>query len=356
MRPWFALFLMLNAVAALAQDLILVTTRPNLLQVIDAATRQTLHSHVIPGPGLPSSIAVPQDGKVAYVLTNRNESVSGIEVDTGKQVFRADMSYADVRVKSMFAMTVSLDGLYLYVYQLPTRLKKNEYQVLDTRIAVYRTADGIGAKPLRSFAAPRRIGLLAPGATNDRLVAMGWDMYVFDAAKGVIDKTFPLLHWKREGLGEPDILDFWAQYEQTRILSTPYYVPRTDVAPTAPEALKMGVLTFDLDSEILATKEIENAELAFFSSVVNPANKNEVFMVMNHLFRVDLAAGKVTGRTPADRTYYSMNISSDGKEVYLGGATDVISVHDALTLQKTAEIQMPGGRDQGTSSMRIIRR
>lgn len=356
MRKWFALFLMLNAFAATAKDLILVTTRPNLLHVIDAEARKTLHSHVIPGAGLPSTINVPKDGKVAYILTNRNESVSGIEIDTGKEVFRTDMSYDNVRVKSMFALTVSLDGQYLYVHQIPTRLKKNEYEVLDTLIAVYRTADGIGAKPVRTFAAPRRIGMLAPGATNDRLVAMGWDMYVFDAAKGKMDKTFPLVHWKRPGLGEPDILDFWPQYEQTRILSTPYYVPRTDVEPTSPDALKMGVLTFDLDTETLVTKEIENAEFAFFSSVVNPANKNEVFMAMNNLFRVDLAAGKVTGRAQTDRTYYSMNISSDGKEVYVGGATDVISVHDAVTLRKIAEIQTPGGRDQGTSSMRIVRR
>lgn len=355
MRIWIALLLTLTAFAAAAKDLIVVTTRPNMLHVIDAEARKVLHSHVIPGPGLPANIALPQDGRVAYVLTNRTESVSGIELDTGKEVFRADMSEGDLRVKSMLAMTVSLDGQYLYVHQIPTRLKKNEYEVLDTRIAVYRTSDGVGARPVRTFAAPRRIALLAPGATSDRLIAMGWDIYAFDAVRGVIDKTFPLLNWKRPGFGEPDILDFFPQFEQTRILSSPYYVPRTDVAPTSPEAMQMGMLSFDLDAETMTMKEIGSAELVFFSSVINPANRNEAFMVMNNLFRVDLAAGSVTGRVPT-RTHYSMNISSDGKEVYLAGGADVISVHDAATLLKTAEIQMPGGRDQGGTSIRIVRR
>lgn len=355
MRIWLALLLTLTAFAAAAKDLIVVTTRPNMLHVIDAEARKVLHSHVIPGPGLPANIAVPKDGRVAYVLTNRTESVSGIELDTGKEVFRADMSEGDVRVKSMLAMTVSLDGQYLYVHQIPTRMKKNEYEVLDTRIAVYRTSDGVDARPVRTFAAPRRIALLAPGATSDRLIAMGWDIHVFDAARGAIDKTFPLLNWQRPGFGEPDILDFFPQFEQTRILSSPYYVPRTDVAPTSPEAMQMGMLTFDLDAETMTTQEIGNAELVFFSSVINPVDRNEAFMVMNNLFRVDLAAGAVTGRVPT-RTHYSMNISSDGKEVYLAGGADVISVHDAATLRKTAEIQMPGGRDQGGTSIRIVHR
>lgn len=355
MRIWLALLLTLAAATATAKDLIVVTTRPNTLQVIDARARTVLHSHVIPGPGLPANIAIPRDGKVAYVLTNRLESISGIEIDSGREVFRADMSAGDLRVKSMLSMTVSLDGQYVYVHQIPTRLKKNEYEVLDTRIAVYRTADGIGARPVRTFAAPRRIALLAPGASSDRLIAMGWDIYAFDAERGVIDKTFPLQHAQRPNFGEPDILDFFPQFEQTRILTTPYYAPRTDVDPASPEALQMGMLSFDLDAETMTMREIGNAELVFFSSVINPVNRNEAFMVMNNLFRVDLASGAITGRAPTS-THYSMNISSDGKEVYLAGGADVISVHDAATLQKTAEIPMPGGSDMGGTSIRIVRR
>lgn len=355
MKYWFALLLALFALTATAKDYLITASRPNNLHVIDLAARKVIHNFVIPGPGIVSAITVVDGGKVAYVLTNHNESVSGIDLDSGKQVFRADMSYGNVRVKSMLALALSLDGKFLYVYQIPTRLNRNDYQVLPTRIAIYSTSAGIAAQPLRVFPAPRRISLLAPTAKGN-LVGLGWDLYLFNPATGAIEKTFPLRHWQRKGLGEPDILDFWPQFERAHMLSTPYYVPRTDVAATAPDAEELGVMTFDLDQEVMTTTEVGNADVGLFSSVVNPANRNEVFAMMNQLCKVDLAAGKIVQRANLDRTYYAINISSDGKELYLGGATNIVSVYDTASLKKVAEIAIPGGGDQGASSLRVIRR
>ena len=356
MKHWLGVLLALCAVSAAAKDYLVVASRPNRLHVIDLAARQVVNTFPIPGNGLAATITLPKDGKIAYVLTNRNESIAGIDLETGKQVFRADMSEPGVRVKSMLAMAVSQDGKQLYVHQIPTRMKKNEYEVMATRIAVYNTADGIGAKPVRMFPAPRRIGQLVTGPVSNRFFALGWDLYVFDAAAGKIDKTFPLRNWKREGMGEPDILNFWPQYEQAGMFSTPYYAPRTNVDPKSPEAFQLGIMTLDLETESMALAEVANAETAIFSSVVNPVKKTEVFTVMNQVTKIDLAAKKIVRQAPADRTYYAINISSDGKELYLGGASDIVSVYDAETLQKKAEIGIPGGHDQGTSSLRILRR
>ena len=323
MKYWFALLLAFCALTATAKDYLITASRPNNLHVIDLAARKVVHNFVIPGPGIASAISVVDGGKVAYVLTNHNESVSGIDLDSGAQVFRADMSYGNVRVKSMLALALSLDGKFLYVYQIPTRLNRNDYEVLPTRIAIYSTSAGIAAQPLRVFPAPRRISLLAPTAKGN-LVGLGWDLYLFNTATGAIEKTFPLRHWQRKGLGEPDILDFWPQFERAHMLSTPYYVPRTDVAATAPDAEEIGILNFDLDQESMTTTEVGDADVGLFSSVVNPANKNEVFAMMNQLCKIDLAAGKIVQRANLDRTYYAINISSDGKELYLGGATNIV--------------------------------
>lgn len=348
--------LLASTAATAASDYLLTVTRPNTLHVVDVAARQVARSIIIPGDGIPTAIVLPEDGKIAYVLTNRFESIVGIDLDSGRQVFRADMSEGDLRVKSMFGLAVSRDGRQLYVHQIPTRLKRSEYESLETRIAVYNTADGIGAQPAKTFPAPRRISVLAPGAGPDRVVALGWDLYVFDAARGVIDKTFPLRNWQREGIGVPDVLNMWYQYEQAGILSTPYFAPKTDAPPGAPDAVKVGIMTFDLAKEEMALAEVGNAESVIFSSVVNPARRSEVFTVMNQIFRIDLAEKKVTQRLDLDQTYYAINISSDGKELYLGGALDKISVYDTATLTKIGEIQMPGGADQSLASMRMVRR
>ena len=344
------------AQVAAAADYLLAVTRPNTLHVVDVAARKVARSIPIPGDGIPGGFALADDGKVAYVLTNRFESVSGIDLETGKQVFRADMSSSDIRVKSMFGLTVSRDGKQLYVHQIPTRLKRTEYESLDTRIAVYNTADGIGAKPVKTFPAPRRISVMAPGAEPDRVVALGWDLYVFDASRGVIDKTFPLRHWQRKDFGEPDILNMWYQYEQAGVLSTPYYAPKTDVDPSSPEAFKVGVMTFDLKREEMVLTDLANAETAIFSSVVNPVKRSEVFTVMNQLFRADLDKKTFTQRLDLPQTYYAINISSDGRELYLGGALDSIAVYDAATFSKLADIPLPGGADQSVGSIRMVRR
>ncbi|WP_025915928.1 quinohemoprotein amine dehydrogenase subunit beta [Herminiimonas sp. CN] len=357
MKRWIIfLITLLMTPAALAGDYLLTGSRPNSLQMIDLAARKVVRTYQLPGEGAPSAISAPANGKIAYVLTNHFESVVGIDLDSGQQVFRADMSTPEERVKAMMGMTVSLDGSKLYVYQIPTRMKRSKYESLDTRIAVYNTADGIGAKPVKTFPAPRRITILAPTADRDRVVGLGWDLYVFDARAGKVDKTHLLRHSQRKGFGEPDVFSMWNLYEQARVLSTPYYVAKTDVDPKSPEAFKVGIMNFDLATEKLSYDEIANAEDVIFSSVVNPVKRTEVFAVMNQVFRADTAEKKLVQRVQLDRTYYAINISSDGREVYLGGGGDTVAVYDTATLTKQAEISIPGGADQSTTSLRIIQR
>lgn len=354
--PILATLALLASSTALAGDFLLTASRPNTLHLIDLEARKLVRSYDLPGDGVPSAVIVPSDGKRAYVLTNRAESIVGIDLDSGQQVFRADMSKADERVKSMFGVTVSRDGSTLYAYQIPTRLKRSSYESLDTRIAVYNTADGLKAQPVKTFPAPRRITLLAPTANKDRVVGVGEDIYVFDARTGKIDQTHALRHWQRPGVGEPDILTIWHQYEQAGVLASPYYVARTDVPAGSPESFKIGLLRFDLDAEKLDYAELANAETGIFSAVVSPVDKDQVFTVMNQIFHADMKAKKFVQRLNLDQSYYAINISSDGKEIYIGGALDKVSVYDTATLTKQAEIRIPGGFDQSTSSMRIVHR
>ncbi|MCK9984070.1 MAG: hypothetical protein AzoDbin1_00542 [Azoarcus sp.] len=341
---------------ALAAEYLLTVTRPNNLHIVDPAKRAIVRTINLPGDGIPGAIAVPKDGKTAYVLTNRMESVVGVDLDSGKPVFRADFSTPQRRVKGFFAVAVSEDGKELYVHQAPVQLGRSEYKVEDTYIAVFDTADGMSAKPRRTFPAPRRISLMAATGKPDHLIALGWDMYLFNTKTGKLEQTFPVRHWNRPGIGEPDVLAMWGTFEQARALSTPYFVAKTDVPPDSPEAFKAGIAVFDLDSETLKVKEFENATTAMFSSVVSPVARNEAFLVMNQLTKVDTDTGKLLKRKDLDQTYYAINISGDGKEIYVGGALDKIAIYDADSFEKKGEIQMPGGADQSIGWMRVVKR
>ncbi|AWK84879.1 quinohemoprotein amine dehydrogenase subunit beta [Azospirillum thermophilum] len=351
-----AALLLAAAPAVSAKEYLVTGAKPNKLVVIDAAARQVTKIHEIPGGGIaPGTIVPSPDGKVAYVVTNHLNSVSGIDLQTGEQVFRADFSTPDHRVKAMFAMDVSPDGKELFVFQSPVRILPGEYKVEDTRIAVFRTADGVGAKPVRTMKAPRRIAVLAFSRDGGTLWALGWDLYAMDPKTGAVRQTHKVLNWTRKNYNPPDILDVWPQFEQAAVFSTPYFTSRKDLPPTDPSAARTGMLTLDLASGKVAMKDFEDTSAVIFSSVVNPQKKGEVFSVYTQLSKIDATAGKLVKRIDLPHTYYAINISGDGKEVYVGGTTCDVGVYSTDTLEKLGGIQIEGCPDQGVASLRTVR-
>jgi quinohemoprotein amine dehydrogenase beta subunit len=350
---WVGLSGALPAQAQL-KDYIITGVKPNKLVVIDAKARKVVNTFAIPkaAPG-PATIAVSPDGKVAYVVVNRWESVSGIDLETGKQVFRADLSGGDERVKIMFGMDVSPDGKELAVFESPVKLGLGEYKVLPTRIAFYDTAT---SKRLRSIPAPRQVTILMYSKDGTKLYGMGRALYEINPADGTIIKENKTQGWSRANYSPPDILDVWTQFEQAGVFSTPYYAVRTDKKPDDPTAYITGILTLNLETGEFKLKDVENTDIFYFSTVVSPTDPNIVFGVYNNLAKLDIKNGKSLARIDLEHSYYDINISTDGKEVYVGGTMSDIAIYSTDTLKKLGNIKMPGGANMAISSMRIVQR
>ena len=347
----------IGSIPATAKDYILTGSKPDQLLLVDPAARKVEVAYTVPDAGTGILTITPSpDGKRAYVIVNRWESVAGIDLDTGEQVFRADFSSDDERVKAPFAMDISPDGKELFVFQSPVKLGADAYEVQPTRIAVYDTASGLDARPIRTFDAPRRTAVMMMSKDGERLYALSWDLYVLDPETGEIVDTHPLRNWDRENYSEPDILDVWPQWDVTGIFSTPYYAVRTDLDPTDPAAYKTGLATLDLASGAFRTVDFEDTAAIIFSTVVNPVRPDEVYGVYTTLSKIDRAKGELVKRIDLEHTYYTVNISSDGSEVYVGGTMDDISVYDTVTLDKIDEIRIPNGADQALASLRVIQR
>lgn len=351
------LALLLVAAPAAAADWILAAAKPDKLIVIDAGARKVVNEITIPkaAPGLGTIVPSP-DGKVAYAQIAGYSAVSGVDLESGKEVFRADFGEPGVRVHSIFAMDVTPDGKELFVYQTPVKLLRDRYEVLDTRIAVYRTADGVGAKPVRFLPAPRRIAILGFSPDGTKLYALSWDLHVLDPKTGEVLETHGVRHWKKPDFGEPDVLAAWPLWEQTDVFATPYFVGRTDLEPTDPGAFRTGLLTVDLASGKFAMDEFEDTSVVIFSSVVNPVRPEEVYMAYTTLTKLDREKDEIVKRIELDHTYYAINVSSDGKEIYLGGTMDDVAVYSTETLERLATIKIPGGVDQAISPIRVVRR
>lgn len=331
--------------------------KPGYIHILDMKQQKVVRSLKIPAARhTVFSFAPSPDGRIIYVLTNGMKSLVGLDSDSGKQVFRADFGEGDIRRQAFFAFDISRDGRELYVYQLSSRMMLSEYRELPTRIAVYDTSAGLHARPVRTFEAPRRIHMLMKSTDDKWLYAVGFDIYKMNPETGEIVETLPLRNWKLKNRSLPDVLDFWPLWDQTDIFSTPVYSVRTDKAADDPAAYKTGLLTLDLKTGKYQINDFENTSVLIFSTVISPDGK-QAFGTYTQLSRIDLKHHKLTGRIDQDHTYYAVNISGDGRQVYVGGAACDVATYDAGTLKKTGQIFLPDDcGDQSTASLRIIHR
>jgi quinohemoprotein amine dehydrogenase beta subunit len=335
-----------------ARDLVITGAKPDRLVVIDAATR-TIQSefHIPDADGSVWSIVPSPDGRIAYVLVGKTERIVGIDLHTGKAVFRAELSTPGVRVKDFFGLTLTPDGRELIAYELPVLLKPSEYQVEEPRFAVFRTRDGLSAKPVRSFAAPRRVHMLLMRPSGKSFYAMGFDLYEYDVKTGKLLGTRGIRNWELPGHSQPDLLAFWPVTEPTGVFTSPI---SSDVAEGEKTVSTNALMSLDLKSGALSFDDFEPFSALIFSTVLAPDRKT-AYGVYTTLTRIDVEHRKLSARKPLDHTFYAVNIASDGKELYLGGAMCDVDFYDAATLEKKAVVKIPDCADQSLSSLRVVR-
>lgn len=347
-----AIAALLLAGPAAARDYLLVPARPDKLVVVDAEAMRI--DKVIqlddagPLPGLP---VVSPDGTRAYVLMNGMESIAVVDLESGETIRRIDMSSAEERVKGMFGMDLSPDGRTLAVYQSPVRMLVDEFQVQPTRLAFYDAETGA----LKSTApVPRQITLLAWSGDGSKIYGLGRNMHVFDATGKQIDEQ-PIHGWETATYTQPDVLDVWSQFEQSGVMVSPFYAARKDLPAGDPTAFRTGILRQDLDTGELKMQEVEVADIFYFSMAASPS-KDRVYGAYNFLSSFDMTTGKPIKRVPLPHSYYSVNVSSDGKTVWLGGALSDVAAYDAETLERKGEVRMPDGASISLASVRMFTR
>jgi len=346
----------INASAGPKRDYIVTAAKPDRLFVIDPATRSIRSEFRVPAANDFLGTIVPSpDGRIAYILVNKMESISGIDLDTGKEVFRANLSSPGERVKCTFAFDVAPDGKELFVYEIPVRLGLNEYQVEDTRFAVFNTRAGLDAHPVRQFAAPRRVHTLLSRKDGKSFFAIGFDLYEFDRATGRQLSQKGVRNWDYANHATPDLLAFWPVSEPTGVFATPIYSSVPAASGSGDAVAKTALMTLDLTTGELQYHDFEDTSALIFSAVLSPA-KTDAFGVYSQLSKIDTRGNVLTKRVDLDHTYYAVLVSSDGKEVYTAGAMCDVTFFDAATLQKKGNLKLTGCTDQAITSPRVIRR
>jgi quinohemoprotein amine dehydrogenase beta subunit len=346
--PFFLYFASLMGLLMLsspvgAKDLIVTGSRPNLIYIVDGNTDEVSKEIALEGPGSPATITFHPDGKRLFVVTNRWQEVAVVDIEAGAQTWR--LVPGDENERLMFVgLAVHPEGKELFVYEVPTRREDDRFLVQPCRIRVVSTED---LQTLRSFEVPRQIGIIAFNPAGDILYASGHDIYFLNPQSGRIMKSLPLKHHSRTDMEDPDVFAFWPLHEQSKVLSSIYFAQDRITA-----ANMAGLANLDLTTGSMEWMELEPTTQVLFTSVVSPSRRY-AYLVYNTLTKVDLEKRRIEKRVTLDHTYYVVNISSDGRKIYLGGTQPDLSVYDAETLEPIKKIRLKG--DQETSSLRVIR-
>ncbi len=337
-------------------DYIVTASKPDRLFVIDPASRSIRSEYHIPDTGgFVGTIVPAPDGRVAYVLVNKMESISGIDLDTGREVFRANLSGAGERVKCLFAYDVTPDGKELIVYEVPVKLGLSDYQVEDTRFAVFSTQAGLDARAVRQFPAPRRVHTLLSKKDGRSFFAIGFDLYEFDRHSGRQLSQQGVRNWAYAGHSTPDLLAFWPVSEPTGVFATPIYSTEKAASGAGDPVARTALMTLDLRSGKLQYRDFENTSALIFSTVLSP-KRAEAYGVYSQLSKIDTRNSTLAQRVDLDHTYYAVLVSTDGAEVYAAGAMCDVTIFDSVTLAKKGNVRLTGCTDQAITSPRLIRR
>lgn len=339
------------------REYLAVTNYPNQLQIIDAVSDTLYKTCQLPddfGPGL---VQISPDGARAYILNNHYQDIYGIELDSCQSVFHASLQQAaDERVRAMFSLAVSPDGKTLYSIINRTKRGPDHYELLTPKLLVFDSKAGMGAKPVRSFDAPRQTTLIQVG-DDGSLYVLGTDVYKVDPAVGRFDVVLPLRHWNRPGHGAPDVLYPWPQQRPQRTFSFLYTMPRFKDEKQDMETAEFvyGVADVDLKTGKATRTDFADFTEVFFTGAISPKNPNHIFTVLNHLAKYDIREKKQIGLTNLNHTYYVVSINSDGSKLYLAGALGDVAIFDADSLKLLKTIKLPGG-DMGTATPQIFTR
>jgi hypothetical protein len=102
----------------------------------------------------------------------------------------------------------------------------------------------------------------------------------------------------------------------------------------------MGLLLVDQRSGDIRDVVL-NGEPAMAYSVVLAPDRKRAYAVMDDLTVIDLVKQRYVASVPnKEGTCYGVNVSSDGRKIYVGGGGATVTIYDAKTLKRLKVLDM----------------
>jgi DNA-binding beta-propeller fold protein YncE len=186
--------------------------------------------------------------------------------------------------------------------------------------------DLASGKIVRSVEVPWGVVQLVTVKGGQQVYAIGKDLYKIDAAGGALKilETVPMFDKKW------NTLPFWNYTsENGGRAAVNYYTPDG-----------MGLLAVDQKTGDVTSIPIQGEPVLAYSVILAPDGKT-AYAVMDDLNVIDLVNKKYGPVVPLQQgTSYAVNLSSDGKKIYVGSGGPSVTVFDAATLKRLKTVQL----------------
>jgi DNA-binding beta-propeller fold protein YncE len=290
-----------------------------IIQVIDGDTDTIVAD--IPVKGATREADLSADHKFLYVATNRH-LVHKVDLAANRVVATSDLSN-DGWERFLFGFVLAADGKTAYGALMSRRTDKGEAVIGAPVVAQFDLETG---KLLRSVEIPWGVAHLVRVQDGRTLYAFGQDLYKIDTTGNElrIVETVPMFD---KGM---NILPFWDYtFDNGGIASMNYYTEKY-----------MGLLLVDQRTGAIDDIVLKGEPALAYSVVLAP-DRRKAYAVMDDLTVIDLAKKRYVASVPIKQgTCYGVNVSGDGKKVYVGGAGATVTVFDAKTLKPRKVLQM----------------
>ena len=290
-----------------------------IVQVIDGDTDAIVAD--IPMRGATREVGLTADRKFMFVAANRH-LVHKVDLEQNKVVATADVSN-DGWDRLMFGFVVDPEGRTGYGAFMSRKTDKGEVVIGKPVVAQFELATG---KLLRSVEVPWGVAHLVSVKGGKSLYAFGKDLYKIDTSGSElkVTETVPMFD---KGM---NILPFWDYaFDNGGVASMNYYTEKF-----------MGLLLVDQQSGDIRDIVLEGEPAMAYSVVLAPDHKR-AYAVMDDLTVIDLAKRKYVASVPIrEGTCYGVNVSADGRKIYVAGGGSTLTVYDAATLKPLKVLQM----------------
>jgi len=308
----------LNPAGAWAKDMFYYIGY-GMIQVIDGDSDAIVAD--IPVDGWLRETAFSADKKYLYVTVRRRQ-IHKIDLATHQVVSTITVS-SNGWERFIYGFDLAPDGTSAWVNLLSRRTHKGEVVVGTPVLAQISLEDG---RILRSIDVPWGSAALVSVKNATSMYVIGKDIVKVDVSgeEMKITGTYPMFdkQW--------NILPLWDNtMENNGLFMANYYTPEI-----------MGLVTIDSHSG-----EISDIPLAgvpvFAYSVMRSPDKQKVYAVMDELTVIDLKTRKYEASIPLrEGTNYAINVSSDGKKIYVSGGGSSTTIFDAQSLEPIKILRM----------------